>query len=230
MNAETVFWLILYGLLAGYYAVLCLLAWAVIRRIRWRWYSDLPLPVLILVGLIIVPGLEWGLLPGAGYYNDLRLTHTATGNAFLLGDPKLDYETDRSFHGDGYSIGVYRLSASTATEFEGPPDELFEDGPGRPWFRKDWQRLEWRRTPVRDEDQPLLRFALRHPLEQNNLEGEGPDDAEARRMLRDLAQKKGAYYGGLYNLHGESKGSVGDLDFFLIHPAERIFIVVNHNT
>lgn len=49
----------------------------------------------------------------------------------------------------------------------------------------------------------------------------------AQKLLERLANEPGHYFACFYFLHDDD---VGNVDFFLLSPSERVFICVNHNT
>jgi len=142
------------------------------------------------------------------------------GRRFLLGSPRLSYDSRRSFNGDGYSIQVYDISEALSRWASSPPADFSTSYPVRPSVRSDWTGVRWRPTPISAEDQKFMEFALATYADHKDFK-------EAKELLEMLAKEPGHYFAYFYKMHGEY---VGNLDFFLISPSKRVFISLNTNT
>ena len=181
------------------------------------------LSALLLI-LIMIPGFFWGILPGSDlFWQPIEKVQEKNYNKELTGfefkDGKLihEYETERFFNGDGYSIWIYELDEKTADYFKNPDTTFFTEYPTTD-LRNHWQSEFWKKTPFDKTEQKFLDFAH---SSLDNLDFE----------LEDLLNEKGNYYGYEYYLHnfGETE-LVADIDFYIICPNRKIIVKINHNT
>ena len=63
-----------------------------------------------------------------------------TGFEFNDGELIYEYETERAFNGDGYSIWIYKLDNETAHYFKNPKEEFFTKYPSME-LRSHWMLL-----------------------------------------------------------------------------------------
>ena len=192
---------------------------AMAKRVRIRKY----LGGMLLFGLTIFllwVGLEFGAVPGSSAYKSCYYTRRWFGKAMLLGSPRFNYDSERSFTGDGYSIDVYDISDSFAAWAASPPADFSTSYPVNPGFRSHWKSTTWHKTPIPSEELKFLDFAL-------DVYTSDPKLAAARSLLEKLANEPGNHISIRYFMHGDY---VGDVDFFLLSPSEKVFILVNHNT
>jgi hypothetical protein len=215
----SVWTLIYYALLISFWALVIFLGWRAFKRFRNRHYAFAALFAL-LAFLILWGGLFIGFTPGSRAYADYRMTRCYFGTGFILGKPYLTYDSERDFNGDGYSISVYKLSERTTRKLRKPKEAFFQDLPAKPSFRSHWQSKAWHPTPIIDDDLQFLEFALLERGHDSQLE-------KAQQLLRRLTHEPEHFYACFYFMHAHNPG---DVDFFLLSPKERIFIMVNHNT
>jgi len=77
-----------------------------------------------------------------------------------LGSSIFEYDSDRSFNGDGYSFTVYELPTNIRKRFESPDERLLTKYPKRPSYRDHWKFEHWREAPFDDKFEEYLDFAL----------------------------------------------------------------------
>ena len=139
-----------------------------------------------------------------------------------LGSPIFEYDSDRSFNGDGYSFSVYELPAKIRKRFESVDDRLLTEYPKHPSYRNHWQFEPWRQAPFDDKFKEYLDFAL-SSYDEGNASGLTKHFA----AIRSALQRKGTFYAFFYN---RPSGHVGDVDFFIVDLIEGRLYSINHNT
>lgn len=210
---------IFYGFLAAFWIAIFFAGRAVVRGIRSRRYGRSTGFCFVVCGLLWA-GLHMGLTPGASAYARYRYTHDLFGRSFALSSPRLSYYSSRDFHGDGYSIEVFKTSETLSRWASSPPADFTATYPVRPSYRSHWSGVHWRQTPISADDRKFLEFAL-------SEHAGGSDLKAAKELLERLANEPGHYFAYFNYMHEEH---VGDLDFFLLSPSKRVFILVNSNT
>jgi hypothetical protein len=164
--------------------------------------------------------LELGMLPGSTLYRNCYYAHQWFGKIVVLGTPRFSYDSERAFNGDGYSIEVFDISTSFAAWATSPPPNFTTSYPIPPGYRSHWKSTTWHKTPIPAEELNFLDFAT-------NSYTDDPKLVAAISLLQKLAKKPGSYIAIRYYMHDDS---VGDVDFYLLSPSEKTFILVNHNT
>ncbi|MBK1881114.1 hypothetical protein JIN85_01740 [Luteolibacter pohnpeiensis] len=106
-----------------------------------------------------------------------------------LAVPVYDYDSERSFNGDGLSFAVYELPATIRTRFENADLRLLSEFPKRPNYRNRWEFEHWRQTPSAPEFKEYLKFA-RAPHEIDNVE----QLKEHFEAMETALKQKGSYY------------------------------------
>lgn len=195
------------------------LSYKAFKAIRGRGRIKFAIYTVIILALLWA-GLLIGVTPGSRAYADYRMTRDLFGIGFSLGNPEIEYNSDRSFHGDGYTIEAYKLSDDMVHKLISIPSDQLRILPTRPSYRSHWQQTFWRQTPIRSEEQQFLEFALMEHVSDAGLES-------AHKLLNQLAHEPEHYYSYFYYMHDQYQG---DIDFFLFSPGKRLFILVNHNT
>ena len=146
------------------------------------------------------------------------------GNYVDLGDPVFSYESSRSFHGDGASAHVYKISDSFVEKWlvdlerrKAYPKNRY----GMNWFVQTWsekpdkvnleQSLSWIRL---DEDQ----------------------DVKALEVYLEAALKlagKGSYFAMVYRSYDpppHDGASFADANSYIIDTVNKVLIELNHNS
>ena len=175
---------------------------------------------VILIVLILIPGFYWKLLPGSNlFWNPIEKSEERNYNVELTGfefnDGELiyEYETERAFNGDGYSIWIYKIDDQTAKYFENPKAEFFTKYPSAE-LRSHWETEYWKKTPFDKQEKKFLDFAY-STLDELEFE------------LEDLLYEKGNYYAYKYYMH---RYGIGNIDFYIICPNRKLIVQINHNT
>jgi hypothetical protein len=183
--------------------------------------------ILLLVILILLPGFFWEILPGSSYFwrpiekiAEKNYNLELTGIEFNDGKLIYEYETERAFNGDGYSIWIYELEDKAINYFKKPNNDFFKIYP-RTELRNHWQPEFWKKTPFNKNEQKFFDFAH---VSLDNLNFE----------LEDLLNEEGNYYAYEYYMHNFDididSSVVGDIDFYIICPNRKIMVKINHNT
>jgi|SRR3972149_2681135 len=133
----------------------------------------------ILILLLLWAGLNIGVTPGSRAYTDYKITRDLFGTGIILGQPELEYNTERSFHGDGYSIEVHTLNDGEVNKILRMFSQKIQGLPIRFSYRSHWQQTFWRQTPIKPEDEQFLEFALMEHASDAGLK-------ESHKLLRNL--------------------------------------------
>ena len=136
------------------------------------------------------------------------------------------YESIRAFNGDGYSIWTYDLSDEDAAYFNNPDSLMFIKYPEVGEYRKHWKHRTWKRGPFDGKDQQYLHLALDVAGSYDRYKIELTDQWFGR--IRKMLSKKDCLYAFNFKEH-EPRAYPGNVDFYIIFPIEKIFILINHN-
>ena len=139
-----------------------------------------------------------------------------------LGPAIFEYDSDRSFNGDGYSFSVYDLPAKIRKRFELADDRLLTEYPKHPSYRNHWQFEHWREAPYDAKFKEHLDFAL-----SSYDSGKASGLSLHFEAIRKALGRKGTYYALFYYKPG---GYIGDIDLFIVDLVEGRLYSINHNT
>ncbi len=139
-----------------------------------------------------------------------------------LGTPIFEYDSERAFNGDGYSISVYELPSPIRARFASADARLLSDFPKHPSYRDHWSFERWRRSPFDEKFQEYLDFALSR-YDAGNV-SELTNHFEA---IRSALKREGSFYAFFYN---RPSGYLGDVDFFIVDLVGGRLYSINHNT
>jgi len=64
----------------------------------------------------------------------------------------ISFDSERDFHGDGFSIEVYQLDKQSQDYYKSPPLDFFSIYPKRNYHSSKFEVFKWTRTPQRPED------------------------------------------------------------------------------
>lgn len=211
--------------------ILCLLisypiiGYRIFKAIRRKNKRKATLLSALLIILILVPGFYLRILPGSDIFwkpvekvQEKNYNEELTGFEFNDGQLIYEYESERFFNGDGYSIWIYELDEKTSKYFKNPNTNFFTEYPSTE-IRNHWQTEFWKKTPFNESEQKFLDFA-HSSLDELDFE------------LEDLLEEKGNYYSYKYYLHNydKDKSIVGNIDFYIICPDRKLIVKINHNT
>ncbi len=195
------------------YAIwLGVLAW----RKQWRkfaYHALVPLTAYVLLTAVI------GL---ASYYHHTTTHYRVFDTKFDLGKPLFEYDSERAFNGDGYSIAVYKLPDVVRKRFEQPDDRLLSAFPERSSDRSHWSVESWRQSPVDSRFAKHVSFALSAYDQQENSKL-----MDVFNAIQTALAGATAYYSFFSYSPG---GYVGNIDFFLVDLANGKIYIINHNT
>lgn len=167
------------------------------------------------------------IFPGSPWYHERALNEDLTGKRFSTEGILFSYDSERSFHGDGFTICVYRIDDATAAYFSDPEDGFFAVFPAKPLMRKEWKSQRWKRSPIEETETEYLEFALNYGSIDDATKGK-----ELKQIVADVGnilKQRGAYYA--YNFKSnEGSGRVSNVDFFILSPMDKKMIIINLNT
>lgn len=216
---DLVFTCIGYAFVAAFWIGIFFAGRAAYRAARSRRYRRC-IGFSVLIAGLLWGGLFVGLTPGASAYARYRYSRELFGRGFALGSPSHSYDSPRAFNGDGYSIEVFQISDALTRWVSSPPAEFRTTYPVLPSVRSRWSAVHWRPTSISADERKFLEFALMEHADSKDLHA-------AKKLLERLSNEPGHLFAYFYYMHDDR---VGNVDFFLISPSERVFISVNHNT
>lgn len=192
--------------------------WAIITasRKQWRklaWQLGLPVAYFAVLGVAdeIATRIE-SRRDLQGYF-DAKV---------VLPGASFEYDTERDFKGDGYSLAIYPLPPAIRERFRGLDESLRTGFPIRPQVRQHWRSLRWREAPSGADFAPYLKFAL--------TTGDSNEDRQLFGVFQDLRAalaRRGTYYAALVYDHEETPGNI---DLFVIDTLHSRLYLINHNT
>jgi hypothetical protein len=192
--------------------------WMIYTAVKKRWKR---------LGLQIgIPIIAFGLLAGAsaivnaGAYE--RYLEGLYDTEVELGPPIFEYDSERAFNGDGYSISVYELPSSIRTRFEAADERLLSEYPKRPSYRDHWSFERWRRSPFDGRFQEYLDFAL-----SSYDAGNASELTNHFEAIRSALKSEGSFYAFFYYRPSDY---VGDVDFFIVDLFGGRLYSINQNT
>ena len=139
-----------------------------------------------------------------------------------LGPAIYEYDSERSFNGDGYSFSVYELPATIRQRFESADQRLLTEYPKHPSYRDHWSFEHWREVPFDDKFKEYLDFAL-----SSYDSGKASELTSHFRAIRNALTRKGTYYAFFYYSPSDN---IGDIDLFIVDLVEGRLYSINHNT
>lgn len=163
--------------------------------------------VFVMTAILIFLSWELQIFPlSKNFYIQDRTTEL-TGKKFWSWN-EFDYE-EISVRGEGYTLDIYKFSEETAENFKNPDKDFFDNFPS-----KEFTDIKWTRTPVKENDQEILKFVT--PV-YGGWKGEIVDRQD---FIREIANQPGSYY---------SYNNGGSTNFYLIAPDKRLVILINHS-
>lgn len=139
-----------------------------------------------------------------------------------LGAAIYEYDSDRAFNGDGYSLSVHELPATIRRRFEAVDQRLLTEYPKHPSYRNHWSFEHWREAPFDDKFKEYLDFAL-----SSYDAGMAPELNLHFGAIRNALARKGTYYAFFYN---SPTNHIGDIDLFIVDLVKGRLYSINHNT
>ncbi len=171
--------------------------------------------------LVLGPSL-WALANTIRAHEYSKYLSNIFGANVTVGAAVFEYDTPRSFQGDGFSLVVYEAPESVRVQFENPDDKFTSEYPKRPLERKDWLTRSWSKAPITPENAKYIRFALSEIPPPNS----GDFDVHTKAIREALSHGR-AYYSFFYN---EPNGNLGDIDFFIVDLEGNRVYLINQNT
>ena len=191
------------------------LIWMVVTAVkrRWRRLAYQAAAAVAYVGLLF-------LLDSWHYrYAEAQYFRGLFGVAGKLPDPTFSYDSERAFNGDGYSLAAFVLPPAVKAQFQSF-GETMAAYPQRPDYRSHWKTSPWRKTPSASSDKRYIDFALTSSFGSNVT-------LEHQKAIRVLLSRDGSFFAYFYN---EFEGYLGDIDLFVVDPANDRLYLINFNT
>ncbi|MFM6038037.1 MAG: hypothetical protein ACKPBB_10295 [Sphaerospermopsis kisseleviana] len=139
--------------------------------------------------------------------------------------PIYNYESERFFNGDGYSLTVYPLPKVIKNRFQKADKLLLTKYPKFP-YKEGWQIVKWHKSPIDSKYKNYLSFAIisdGSPGMENHLQA----------IERSLS-RPGSFYSFVYKgssfIHKEVEVGLLDIDFFVIDLQQDKIYHINNNT
>lgn len=192
--------------------------WIIYSMFKKKWKRvgfQIAIPVVVYACLAGVSALSRSQAH-ADYLVGLYDTEVEFGPAIF------EYDSERSFNGDGYSFSVYDLPTKIRKRFESADDRLLKGYPKHPSYRNHWQFEYWREAPYDDKFKEHLDFAL-----SSYDSGKASGLSLHFEAIRKALGRKGTYYALFYYKPGRY---IGDIDFFIVDLVEGRLYSINHNT
>lgn len=188
-----------------------LIAVTLYRR-RWRKFTYLvAIPVVVYTVLFLITAVTSRVEEGIQ-------NHGVFGVYVNLSNPKFEYDSPRSFNGDGYSITIYTLPLSIRKRFENADQEFLTESPKPPLYRHEWFAEHWRRCPFDQKFDNYLSFALSEY---------GNDELNSRFSDIRKAMNGDQCY---YSFFAQKLDYVSNIDFFIVDLESNLLYIINHNT
>jgi hypothetical protein len=181
----------------------------------------------IIVLTLVLFYITWifRIFPGSTIYYERKYNKALTGLSFTAKEVYV-HNSERYFNGDGYSMTVFELDETIANKFTNPTSDFFTDYPIKDNDRKDWLAVQWKKSPINDNEKLFLDFAFGEFIPKDKIEAKQLQDQFD--YIDKIMHSKECYYAYNYKMHGEE--IVGDIDFFIIVPKDKKLIIINHNT
>lgn len=160
------------------------------------------------------------ILPGSSVYHEREYTQTMTGHSFTFQKKLYNYDSPRSFHGDGYSITIYEIAPKDIDSIKEREIELINNYPKRGEYRQNWKVEKWKKAPMDSGDYQIMDFAF----------SEYDPDEDLKKwfsIIRKSLESEEVYYGYLYK--GDKDWPM-NVDFYLIDKQKNRMVIINHNT
>jgi hypothetical protein len=172
--------------------------------------------------IFLVAGIFNNLLPGSFLITEPFSNKSISGKLHYSGTLDYEYHSDRGFNGDGYSIYIYQIYDPLIQHFQNNIDNLSKSYPNKPWYREDWQTKKWSIGPIPENEIIFFDFSLPGYVDM-------PNDYEIKKeMIYNLIKTESNYYFSYhYKMHDERPDNI---DFYLVFPNKKIFVIINHNT
>lgn len=175
---------------------------------------------------IAIPVAVYACLAGASAFSSSKVRAEYLAGLYdcdvTLGPAVYEYDSDRSFNGDGYSFSVYELPYTIGQRFESVDHRLLTEYPKHPSYRNRWSFERWREAPSDDKFKEYLDFAL-----SSYDSGNAPELTAHFRSIRNALARKGTYYAIFYY---RPSNHIENIDLFIVDLVEGRLYSINHNT
>jgi hypothetical protein len=132
--------------------------------------------------------------------------------------PIYNYESERNFLGDGYSLTVYPLPKVIKDRFQKADKLLLTQYPKFPEYGEDWRTVKWHQSPIDSKYKSYLSFAI---LSAENAQGM----KNHLQAINSSLSRSGSFYSFVYRY----PNSLGDIDFFVIDLQQDKIYHINSN-
>lgn len=176
--------------------------------------------------LILVPFILYGGLVIYGYIYSISYKTNIYSLNYKQEETLYDYDTERDFHGDGYSIKVDSISKSDIDYFKNIDFEILKKYPLYHYHSNEYRIERWKKTPFDLKDTLPCWLAFHHfgKIILNGLD-EGNKFNKYSNMAQQFLSDSGNYYSYFFYEHPYGCNSV---DLFIISPKNAIIIEINN--
>jgi hypothetical protein len=180
-----------------------------VKLYRFRRFRAAVLNSFLFVLLIITISWELRLIPLSTDWDFRNRTKALTGMEFWSSS-EYRFE-DIGIRGEGYTFEIYRLSDEVAAYFINPEEGFFSNYPD-----SRFETTRWEKTPI--EDTVLINYVT--PIYSSWSKSDQSQVARNQELVRKIAKENGSYF---------AVRRSGGTDLYLISPARKVFIYINHN-
>jgi hypothetical protein len=202
------------GLLVALVGAIPYFLWIIISAFKRRWSKCLRL-ILIPSTVFII---AWLLNYPISLADDLISSRMTYGCFTLHGTPTFQYESERTWQGDGSSVVIYNLPPCVRKHFESFGSGLLCEYPIPPLERFKWKTIHWRQAPFDPALRRYIDFAL--PRE---------DETDALRKDIDAALTEPTSFYAMF-VFDHSGGNPGNVDLLIVDLKRSRLYYLNQNT
>jgi hypothetical protein len=162
-----------------------------------------------------------------------ELTTRLFGESIYLSNILAKYNSESIFsinlNGDGYRIYVFKLSEEYVEKIMENFIEIQMKYPQKPDYRDKWESVGWQKSPIKENEKIFYDFIVGNEDHYFYISGHFQ---RAIKYFINAMNTEGNFYCYNYNLHKYSDEMirVGDIDFYIFCPKEKILICINQNT
>lgn len=135
--------------------------------------------------------------------------------------PIYNYDSGRSFQGDGCSLTVYPLPKVIKNRFQKADKLLLTQYPKFPEYGEDWQTVKWHQSPIDSKYSGYLSFAISSAEAEN-----APGIKNHLQAINSSLSRPSSFYSFVYRY----PNSLGDIDFFVLDLHKDKIYHINNNT
>ncbi len=123
-----------------------------------------------------------------------------------------------SFQGEGFSVFVYQLNSKTINDFLKKDMFIY---PKKNKYRKDWFVLNWKKTPIKEDDLSLYKYSISKYLAEDN-------ECLKEIISANLVNIPGNYYSSIY--YDDNKQEPLSVDFYILDAKTNKLYYISNKT